>query len=302
MANSTGSQGLLGQRMDPRTHPQTGSNLEKQDPRENEEFVVGLPPIIPIPIFDELTLLLCNFIYTKVTSSNIELEAKLGRIIDPRSNNRIALPVSNEACISSIHPGMEYKFESAVSQKHFMFFKTVLNEMYARSQVNTTGATKIWYNTSEQTDIFCKTSRITYEKDKVTRCLRKTRLGDLDVFSPNSSLDFRISAKREVETELPQNTVWHLERRKQRISYMYSIWRIDITVVVESYPGKGKRKRRNQPKYEAEIECCNMNYLVQERDKAAKNIDNKLLAISRAFLENIHCLTAALKRIEHESM
>ena len=80
---------------------------------------------------------------------------------------------------------------------------------------------------------------------KKKRAIRKTRLQNVDFFCPHRKYDFRVTISEEQERTVTNitNTVVPIpgdeelpvrERRKDRLSYTFDMWRIDITVVKKS--------------------------------------------------------------------
>ncbi|TFY60530.1 hypothetical protein EVJ58_g5092 [Rhodofomes roseus] len=63
---------------------------------------------------------------------------------------------------------------------------------------------------------------------KVEQCVRKIRLGDLDIYSPKRAVDWRISVNVEVPVPPPVGMASHT-RRKDRMSYSHEEFAIDLT-------------------------------------------------------------------------
>ncbi|KAF9985624.1 mRNA-capping enzyme subunit beta [Modicella reniformis] len=60
--------------------------------------------------------------------------------------------------------------------------------------------------------------------------VKKERIADLDVYSPRNAFDYRISVNIEVPVPHPQGELQH-ERHKDRMSYRYNNFKIDLTQV-----------------------------------------------------------------------
>jgi hypothetical protein len=68
---------------------------------------------------------------------------------------------------------------------------------------------------------------------EIVECVKKIRLGDLNIFSPKRQADWRISVNLEVPAPPPQGTPTHT-RRKDRMSYSHEEFKIDLTQVTSS--------------------------------------------------------------------
>ena len=122
----------------------------------------------------------------------------------------------------------------------------MLNDLNNRS--HSTG-TPIDYSHKYLVDTFYPASENPHNKDKirVTRdeksgnvieCMKKIRLGDLNISSPKRAADWRVSVNLEVPVPPPVGTSTHT-RRKDRISYSHEECRIDLTQVTASANGLG---------------------------------------------------------------
>lgn len=87
-----------------------------------EKTITGTPPA------DDFTTQVANFLFTKVVANNdpallwgqgtgpeIEVEAKLGHLIDPNSRERLRFPVMNE-CILSQGTELRPHFRSSMTE------------------------------------------------------------------------------------------------------------------------------------------------------------------------------------------
>jgi polynucleotide 5'-triphosphatase len=96
---------------------------------------------------------------------------------------------------------------------------------------------------------FASSSSQEKEKIRVTRdektgtvleCMQKIRLGDLNIYSPKRSADWRISVNLEVPVTHPTGTA-SFTRRKDRLSYSHEEFRIDLTQVTSNAPNSAVR-------------------------------------------------------------
>jgi len=67
----------------------------------------------------------------------------------------------------------------------------------------------------------------------VLECMRKVRLGDLNIYSPKREADWRVSVNLEVPMSHPIGTPT-LTRRKDRLSYSHEEFKIDLTQVTST--------------------------------------------------------------------
>jgi len=67
----------------------------------------------------------------------------------------------------------------------------------------------------------------------VLECMRKIRLGDLNVYSPKREADWRVSVNLEVPVSHPLGSATHT-RRKDRLSYSHEEFKIDLTQVTST--------------------------------------------------------------------
>jgi hypothetical protein len=106
---------------------------------------------------------------------------------------------------------------------------------------------------------------------EVVECVRKIRLGDLNVYSPKRAADWRVSVNLEVPSEYsraplgirnliylwfavpqPGGTPTHT-RRKDRISYSHEEFSIDLTQVTSTASASGAVRLPSLP-------CLHMPY------------------------------------------
>lgn len=64
----------------------------------------------------------------------------------------------------------------------------------------------------------------------ILACISKNRLANIDFSNPTSKCDFRISASTETAVPLPKTEPSYM-RHKDRMSYQFEIWSIDLSKV-----------------------------------------------------------------------
>lgn len=96
------------------------------------------PTITNVIPSEELTKLICDFLFQQVvmrkdigagpaggmavgSGAILEVEAKLGRLIDKSRGERLRLPILSETVISKDDPNLRLAFESSMSQVIFIF-------------------------------------------------------------------------------------------------------------------------------------------------------------------------------------
>jgi len=181
----------------------------------------------------------------------LEIEAKIGVMIDKSTNARIRLPIYTEAIVN-------------------------MNEINARFESNMSMKQHQIYNKRKETDTFYdEVSEITGQREhiRVTRdtrtkeivpngVVKKTRIADLNVFCPTQPFDYRISINIETPMYLPQSMSHPtFSREKDRLSYIQQNFSIDLTQVIEA-------NRPSEPLHELEIEIRDVNYLMHLANEA----------------------------------
>lgn len=172
---------------------------------------------------------------------SIEVEAKVGVLRDKATGQRIRPPVLVETILS---PEVDCRFESNMSVNQHKHFNTLLNDLKTTSAQSSHPAAPLGYNHLYLVDSFYTSDDQRGEKMRVTReektgvitqCVRKIRLGNLNIYSPKRAADWRISVNLEVPVPHPLGAVSHT-RRKDRMSYSHEEFTIDLTQVTSSMP------------------------------------------------------------------
>jgi hypothetical protein len=157
------------------------------------------------------------------------------------------------------------------------------------------------YEKKKECDLFYKNPKISDEMVRVAidpdtfeqlRSICKRKLINLDFFVPNCDFDFRITVALEMKRNFPDvNSVAHHQRDKDRISYFYENYQIDITVVTESkLDNFGNPILNSGPKTnEIEIEL-NAGSLFKEKLKLDKMEKNGFQVLTKDYLNAIRSL------------
>ncbi|KAJ2456223.1 mRNA-capping enzyme subunit beta [Coemansia sp. RSA 2336] len=206
-------------------------NPEPQSVGRMEANIFGTRPA------EDIVRVVADFLYTHMKDrKNIEIEGKLGQIIDKRSGQRLSLPVISETVLSD---DKHLRFESNMTiQQHAMFNK-LLNQRVDETRRGEFRGSRIEYRHTREVDHFYRINntriRVTRDKEtqKVLGVITKNKVADLNIYSPRTKLDIRITINEEQPLEMPDTEARPiLERHKDRLSYKQDIWSFDLTQVV----------------------------------------------------------------------
>lgn len=162
--------------------------------------------------------------------NNLEIEIRLGNIIETFSNERLRLEALHPVILQPSH---DTKFQTGVASNYF----TKIKDLFKGEEV-------IY---EKDTVSFFKGFRTTISNNEITT-IRKERIAVYDIFMPNAVYDIRIALSR----ELPAVNVMkfsHFKRERERESFLTDDIRFDFTI----------SKSQNDVNYEIEAELTNMN-------------------------------------------
>ncbi|KAJ3393934.1 Exportin-6 [Lobulomyces angularis] len=247
-----------------------------------DNFPYRIPTSIPNSIFqnefcfDDINSKVSALIWhhlTRETVGTLEIEAKLGLIVHKNTERRVNYPVLTETALMD---DGSFKFVSDMTLDQHRYFNELLNKTVAK--VNTQTQQKIHYNHKKTVDkVFeFQNKKIRASFDLVTNeliqnsVITKVRIADLNVFSPNSELDYRISLSLEIPfSDLPLNLNEKLSREKDRISYSIDQCQVDLTQIQE------KKSNISTIKHEVEVEYRNTEKLFLEKEKWIEGKDKQ---------------------------
>ncbi|KAI1794765.1 mRNA triphosphatase CET1 [Ganoderma leucocontextum] len=246
------------------------------------------PSILGVEPLDEFIREVADFIHYHISNrppdagGTVEVEAKIGLLKDRAGGQRLQLPILVETILAP--DTIDLRFESNMSAKQHQHFNKLLNDLKIKN-----ADLQIDYEHLHLIDNFFEPDR-GREKIRVTRdektaevraCMRKVRLGDLNIYCPKRLVDWRISVNMEIPVPPPLGTPTHT-RRKDRLSYSHQEFAIDLTQVTATAGPNSKP----EVLHELEVELKNSEYLVA---MAAKRGDPSLsLEEQNAFDELIH--------------
>ncbi|KAK7469028.1 mRNA-capping enzyme subunit beta [Stygiomarasmius scandens] len=240
----------------------------------------SLPPlslsILGVEPLDEFIKEIADFIHHMISTKppdvngKVEVEAKIG-VLKERGGQRIYLPVLVETILRP--EGVDCRFESNMTPHQHKHYNNLLNKLkITSSQSGYASSTPVEYNHLYLVDSFYPSETSDREKVRVTRdektgnvveVMKKIRLGDLNIFSPQRSADWRVSVNLEVPVSHPVGSATHT-RRKDRLSYSHEEFVIDLTQVTSNSGGS------HEVLHELEVEIARGELLV---NAAAKRND-----------------------------
>ncbi|KAG9125739.1 mRNA-capping enzyme subunit beta [Ceratobasidium sp. 392] len=211
----------------------------------NEPLV---PSIINSEPLDEFSQEIADWIdhFTQgVNPEHVEIEAKLGVLIDKGSNSRLG-GLSLTECIMPPNSPIDTRFESNMPLQAHKHYNGLLNALVAQA---VPGQPRVKYSHTKLVDEFFgeghgEKTRVTRDEKtgKVTACVRKRRIANLDIHSPKQGVDWRISINLEEPAPSPNGQPAHT-RRKDRISYTHQAFKIDLTQVTSTHGGPNQGLR-----------------------------------------------------------
>ncbi|KAJ6508934.1 mRNA capping enzyme [Mycena sanguinolenta] len=268
----------------------------------------SLPPlslsILGVEPVDEFIKEIADWIHYTIANrppdlqGKVEVEAKVGLLRDRDTSQRLMLPVLVETIIAP--DSIPLRFESNMSVAQHKHYNTRLNELKISSAQPGFPSTPLAYTHLHLVDSFYPTDNPhDKEKIRVTRdektgavveCMRKIRLGDLNIFSPKRAADWRISVNIEVPVSHPVGSPTHT-RKKDRMSYSHEEFCIDLTQVHASMSS-------NSPPdilHELEIEIARPQFLLataaKRGDPNAPELERSAFdELIRAFVNNARIL------------
>ncbi|KAF7314304.1 mRNA-capping enzyme subunit beta [Mycena kentingensis (nom. inval.)] len=270
-----------------------------------------MPPlslsILGVEPLDEFIRDIADFVHFQILhvlndrpdlQGKIEVEAKVGMLKSRNTSQRLSLPIRCETIIIEEFYG-EVFFESNMSMQQHRHFNNRLNELKVSSSQPSFAGSPLGYQHLHLVDSFYASEGARDQKIRVTRnektgevieCLRKTRVADLNVYSPKRSVDWRVSVSVETPVPHPIGSASHT-RRKDRLSYSHEEFSIDLTQVTASTSSSSSPDIL----HELEIEFARADLLVaaaQRRgDPSASELERSAFdELIRAFVNNARIL------------
>ncbi|RPD62857.1 mRNA triphosphatase CET1 [Lentinus tigrinus ALCF2SS1-6] len=264
-------------------HPSTSSDAG------SDALPLLSPSIIGVEPLDEFIREIADFIHYHISQRPqepggvIEVEAKIGVLRDLAGGQRLQLPVLVESILAP--HSVEVRFESNMSARQHQHYNILLNKLKVeKPELN------INYEHLHLIDNFYSPESGRGEKIRVTRdektsqvraCVRKVRLGDLNIFCPKRLVDWRVSVNMEIPVPPPIGSPTHT-RKKDRLSYTHQEFAIDLTQVTATFGPNSKPEIL----HELEVELRHSDYLLMVAAK--RGLPEYTAAEQNAFDELIH--------------
>ncbi|KAI5287129.1 mRNA-capping enzyme subunit beta [Ascosphaera acerosa] len=255
-----------------------------------------------------------------------EIEAKLGRFIDRDRMARLQLPVRTETIFIREYTGARLQFESTMTSAQHRHLNDFLNKATALSAAPHPDKPRvpIGYVHRRQVDSFYevpmeqlppvvqqyfdrrRTPRVRVTRDQesgaVLAKIVKSRVADLDVYSPNTALDWRLSVNIEMSYDgevdgLPPASEGGGDRIKDRVSYMHMFSQIDLTQVEDpTIPGPAGQPPRFVHELEIEVSAAEIR---RQGEKAVAGAPNQYEDLIKSFVDNVRILCRKVPAFDH---
>ncbi|KAL4974863.1 CYTH-like domain-containing protein [Aspergillus desertorum] len=294
-----------------------------------EPSITGLEP------FEEITKTICDFLFKHVVLRNdavagppgataqgqgaiVEVEAKLGHIIDLDRGERLRLPILTESVIT--RERIRTSFESNMTLAQHRAMNNFLNEAVRNSmpQANPKRI-PLSYAHKKERDSFYEVSpaelppvirqnlnprhkpkvRVTVDQrtGEVLAKIVKCRVADLDIHSPMTAVDWRVSVNLEMNYD---GDISHLapadigrggasDRNKDRMSYRHLAYQVDLTQVARSEPSA-----KGDFEHELEVEVSAAEIRRQGQLAIAGDPNNQYQDLVKGLVDNIRILARAV--------
>ncbi|KAI9207147.1 CYTH-like domain-containing protein [Polychytrium aggregatum] len=178
---------------------------------------------------DDILKYVSEFLAKYIKRPHVEIEAKIGLMIDNRTNQRIYLPVRTETVLAD---DRNIRFASDMTMDQHAHYNRLLNNLtLERGSI-------IRYTHLREVDSFyyapSKNVRVTTNEgsSEIKAIVIKKKVATIDVYCPAYPLDYRISVSEELPAPKPQpNQELVFRRKKDRLSYAHQIVQVDLTQV-----------------------------------------------------------------------
>jgi hypothetical protein len=209
-----------------------------------------------------------------IDNSQIEIEGRLGRILSKSNNARVRDNTISE-CLFDFNSN--YNFDQNMSMEQHAVFNQILNHA-TKSNPN------IKYQHLKTIDSFYGGLRVTKDLETLQQtCIKKIKVSEMHIRSPNCEFDMRISVNLEVEQELPKD-LGHREprctRQKDRLSYNYQLVSVDLTQIKED----------TVKIHELEVEFIKPSSLLAQKKLADSNSPNNFCSMVEVLLNTLRML------------
>ncbi|PWY86024.1 mRNA capping nucleoside-triphosphatase [Aspergillus heteromorphus CBS 117.55] len=287
---------------------------------------------------EEITKLVCDFLFQHVVLRNdaiaapagaaatagqmpiIEVEAKMGQLIDMDRGERMVLPILTESVINKDNPRFRTAFESTMTVAQHRAMNNFLNEAVKMSMPQSgQGRIPLSYAHKKERDTFYEVSpnelppvirqnlnprhkpkvRVTHDQrtGEVLAKIVKCRIADMDVHSPRTCVDWRISVNLEMSYDGDISSLTLADgrggrggdRNKDRMSYRHLAYQIDLTQVAKSEP-----PTKGEFEHELEVEISAAEIRRQGQMAITGDPKNQYEELVKGFVDNVRLLARAV--------
>ncbi|KAI9702372.1 MAG: mRNA-capping enzyme subunit beta [Candelina mexicana] len=253
----------------------------------------------------------------------LEIEAKIGQLINPSTDERLALPIRSECIIDSGHPNLRTNFRSSMTEAQHRNFNQFLNDATRASKLldappgSTQSKARIpmTYIHRRERDSFHALPqsahgaipalirehpsiqkhgvRVRVSHDQVTgkeiAKIIKVRIADLEIYSPLTAFDWRVSVSLEMKYEGPVGAACSdPDRNKDRMSYHHLAYDIDLTQVTTVSTSGSKPAKEHE--LEVEIDAAEVR---KQGRLAIAGQPHQYEDLIRGFVDNVRLLARA---------
>lgn len=164
----------------------------------------------------------------------MEIEAKIGLIVDGLSRSRVSYDVAHPIVFNRLP--ILTTFKSELKQPDYAYVKNKITDLYSQDQNGALGETKevVPSEISETNVTICRNNIRMIEKDGKTTYQRKIRRGNIDIRIPGTQYDLRISASLEIDIDAEKGNKIEpgtFVRRKCRSTFDFKGVKYDFTRV-----------------------------------------------------------------------
>ncbi|KAI2084469.1 hypothetical protein LOZ36_004802 [Ophidiomyces ophidiicola] len=309
------------------------------------------PSVTGVIPHEEVTKLICDFLFQQVvmrkdiggapaggaatgSGAILEVEAKLGQLVDKNRGERLRLPVLTECVISRDDPHMRLAFESSMSLAQHRSLNNFLNETVKASMVPGSSRIPLTYAHKKERDTFYEISpaalpplvqhhlnprhkpkvRVTTDQrtGEILARIIKCRIADMDVHSPRTNLDWRISVNLEMNFDGDASELIPIagmgdapvpaaggkrtgSRNKDRMSYRHLAYQIDLTQVATAELATASPPLPTTDfEHELEIEISSAEIRRQGDLALAGDPSNQYEELIKGFVDNVRVLARAV--------
>jgi len=261
----------------------------------------------PFPaVASDLAETVSRFLWEAVDGENVEVEVRLGRMVDPSTQDRLRWPLRTPTVLESAVA--LHRFESEISPEAYDRVYQYLNARFQEAQRLTRGSPHISYRKSLEQDNFYTTEggavRVTVDPadpTKPLRSLRKERKQNVDMFMGlDAAWDIRLTRAEEYSVPPPVNCKCAHARVKERRTYTFDLWKMELTKVRQYRDVKptGELYDASAPSkitHEVELEL-DVPALQAERQRMAAGHPSTFPLLVAMAVQYIHGLVAEASR------